>query len=250
MGDFPPPDFLPRHLAVVMDGNGRWARRQGLPRFAGHHAGVQALRNLVWSHLRLGIPCLTAFVFSRENWRRPRPEVRGLFQLLEQVLGDSELRVWHSEGVCLRFIGRRESLENSMRCAIERAERLTAANHRLRLVLAVDYGGRWDIVRACRSLARRVRDGRLDVNALSEEHLAAELSLAGLGEPDLLVRTGGERRLSNYLLWHLAYTELYFSDCLWPDFGEAELKEALAWFAGRRRRFGRTDEQLERVSGV
>ncbi len=242
------PGSLPRHLAVVMDGNGRWAARRGLPRFAGHQAGVRALRELVRHHLELGIPCLTVFVFSSENWQRPRPEVRGLFCLLEYVLSNGDLGELHREGVCLRFIGLRDSLSDSMRRKMEHAERMTAVNTRLRFLVAVNYGGRWDIVRACRSLAGQVRDGHLGVEALNEERLDSELSLAGLQEPDLLVRTGGERRLSNYLLWHLAYTELYFTDCLWPDFDGAELEQALAWFAGRRRRFGRTDGQLTGAS--
>lgn len=234
---------VPRHLAVVMDGNGRWARRRGLPRRAGHRAGVPVTRRLVESCSRYGVEVLTLFAFSSENWARPDAEVSYLMELFLRTL-DRELARLHDNGVRLHFVGEVDSFPTALQRRMRDAEQLTRANSGMHLVLAVGYGGRWDIVQGVRRLAHKVREGMLEPDGIEAADLAAELSLGELPEPDLFLRTGGEQRISNFLLWHLAYTELYFTDTLWPDFGDGELEAALRWFTNRRRRFGRTDEQL------
>ncbi|ROR32218.1 polyprenyl diphosphate synthase [Inmirania thermothiophila] len=235
---------LPRHIAIVMDGNGRWAQRRGLPRTAGHRAGVEAVRRTVEGCRRRGIAVLTLFAFSSENWRRPRAEVRVLMDLFTQTLG-SEVARLHEHGIRVRFVGERRDFGPALHRRMAEAEELTRDNRAMDLVLAVGYGGRWDIAQAARRIAAEAADGRLDPSAVDEEAVAGRLSLAGLPDPDLFIRTGGERRISNFLLWHLAYTELHFTDTLWPDFDEGDLEAALADYAGRQRRFGRTGEQAE-----
>ena len=229
-----------------MDGNGRWARQRGMPRHAGHRAGVKSVRASVEHAAELGIGQLTLFAFSSENWRRPAEEVGVLMNLFKEVL-QREVAELHKNNVQLRFIGERERLGRRLRNAIEAAEAHTADNTGLRLVVAVGYGGRWDIVNAARQVAERVRDGELDAEAIDERSLAEGLQLAGMTDPDLLIRTGGEKRISNFLLWNLAYSEIYFSDVLWPDFREIDLARAVEYFTGRQRRFGHTSEQLETV---
>ncbi len=226
-----------------MDGNGRWARSRGLPRAAGHRAGIAPVRMAIEQCARRGIEALTLFAFSSENWRRPAEEVSTLIDLFLDAL-DREVAELHEKGVRLQFIGERTALTPKLRERMRGAEILTAANAGLRLQVAVSYGGRWDIRQAVQQLATACLAGELDVKDIDERRVAAALQLGDLPDPDLFIRTGGERRISNFLLWNLAYTELYFTDCLWPAFGVAEIEAALAHFASRERRFGRTSAQL------
>ncbi|PKL95224.1 MAG: di-trans,poly-cis-decaprenylcistransferase [Gammaproteobacteria bacterium HGW-Gammaproteobacteria-8] len=228
---------IPLHLAIVMDGNGRWAMRRGKHRTYGHQAGTEAARKIVRAVAERGIRHLTVYAFSSENWNRPGHEVRRLMSLFRRAL-DRETDRLHENGVRLNFIGHRGAFSRSIQAGMLRAEQLTCHNDRLILNIAASYGGRDDIVAASRALALRVSRGELDPEAIDQDSFAAATALAGQPDPDLFIRTGGERRLSNYLLWNLAYTELYFCDTLWPDFGEADLDKALADFAGRERRFG------------
>ena len=234
---------IPRHIAVIMDGNGRWAYRQHLPRVAGHRRGAEVVREMVQSCVDLGIPFLTLFAFSTENWRRPALEVRLLMNLFRLLLR-REVRKLQENGVRLRIIGDRGVLDRDIRQLIEEAETLTRANSRLQLNLAVNYGGRWDITQAARAAMAAVQAGEFAPEDLSEAHIARHLALADIPEPDLLIRTGGEERISNFLIWQLAYTEFYFTDTLWPDVDRAVLEHALHSFAHRQRRFGRTGDQV------
>jgi len=220
-----------------MDGNGRWALRQGKPRSAGHEAGSDALKRTIETALEHGIPALTVYAFSSENWSRPRSEVRQLLDLFLRAL-NREVRELDRHGVQLSFIGDRSAFSRTLREGMHQAERRTAGNTTLYLNVAVNYGGQSDIVAAARELATRVADGKLDPRDIDRERFGSMLSLARLPAPDLFIRTGGERRLSNFLLWQLAYTELYFTDVLWPDFGATHFEAALADFARRERRFG------------
>jgi undecaprenyl diphosphate synthase len=229
---------VPHHLAVIMDGNGRWAQRRLLPRTAGHRAGVKSTRLLVENAARRGIGIVTVFAFSSENWNRPADEVGVLMDLFLRSLRQEAAEL-HENGIRLRFIGDRAAFQPSLREEMARAEALTAANDRLEFIVAVGYGGRWDIVQAARALVAEAGRGALRAEDVTEQRFAGQLSLAGLPEPDLLIRTGGEQRISNFLMWHFAYTELYFCETLWPDFDEAALEHALAWYASRQRRFGR-----------
>jgi undecaprenyl diphosphate synthase len=234
---------LPRHVAVIMDGNGRWAHRQCLPRVAGHRRGAEVVREMVQSCVDLGIPYLTLFAFSTENWRRPALEVRLLMNLFRLLLR-REVRKLHENGVRLCIIGDRSALERDIRQLVEEAEALTCNNKRLQLNLAVNYGGRWDIAQAACAAIAAMQAGEFALEDFSEAHIARYLSLADIAEPDLLIRTGGEERISNFLLWQLAYTEFYFCDTLWPDFDRTALEHALHSFAHRQRRFGRTGDQV------
>ena len=232
-----PETLLPRHIAIIMDGNGRWAAARGLPRPAGHKAGLTPVRVCIEECSRRGVEALTLFAFSSENWRRPAEEVGSLMGLFVEAL-DREIDELHEKSVRVRFIGERRNLAVRLQARIAAAEARTAANTGLKLQVAMSYGGRWDIVQAARKIARDCASGLMLPEGLSEEGFAARLSLAGLPEADLLIRTGGEQRISNFLLWDLAYAELYFSARLWPDFTVSDLEEALAYFAGRERRFG------------
>ena len=234
----------PAHIAIIMDGNGRWAKSRGMIRHAGHKAGFDTARTVIEHCTALGVEALTLFTFSSENWQRPESEVSRLMELFMGALG-KEARELHENGVRLRFIGDRSAFSDKLRSGMAEAEALTSGNSRMLLNIAMGYGGRWDIVSAARRLAGDVAAGRLKPEQVDEPRLAAALSLAGAPDPDLFIRTGGERRISNFLLWNLAYTELYFSDVLWPDFGTAALDEAIAWFHSRQRRFGKTGEQVE-----
>lgn len=242
---------VPAHLAVVMDGNGRWARSRGLPRYAGHRAGVRAARDLTDACIVRGIPNLTLFAFSSENWSRPEGEVGLLMDLFVEAL-ERELDGMAGRGVRIRFIGDRSRLGERVAGMAAQAEERTATNTQLTAHVALAYGGRWDILNAARAMAAEhaaeLAAGR-DPGSLSEADLARHLSLADAPAPDLLIRTGGEHRISNFLIWDLAYAELYFSDALWPDFDDEALDQALAWFAGRERRFGRTSDQLAPQGG-
>ncbi|MBV8145825.1 MAG: di-trans,poly-cis-decaprenylcistransferase [Gammaproteobacteria bacterium] len=231
-------DLLPRHIAITMDGNGRWAAARGLPRSAGHKAGLAPVRMCIEVCSQRGVEALTLFAFSSENWRRPADEVGSLMGLFIEAL-DREIDELHQKSVRMRFIGERRTLSVRLQARIAAAEARTAANGGLKLQVAMSYGGRWDIVQAAQKVARDCASGRLRAEDVNEEAFAAHLSLAGLPEADLLIRTGGEQRISNFLLWDLAYAELHFSPRLWPDFTLADLEDALAYFAGRERRFGR-----------
>lgn len=241
------PADLPRHVAVIMDGNGRWARSRGLPRIAGHRRGADAVRALVQSCGERGIPYLTLFAFSSENWRRPATEVKLLLELFLKAL-DNEVQKLHENGVRFRVIGEIDRFGEKIAARIRAAEQLTRDNQRLTLTIAANYGGRWDIAQATRQLAIAATEGRIDPASITPELLEPYLSMAGLPEPDLFIRTGGEQRISNFLLWQLAYTELYFTPTLWPDFDRAQFELALTSFTGRQRRFGRTGEQVEAES--
>ena len=238
----------PAHVAIIMDGNGRWARQRMMPRQAGHRAGVRAARAIVEACARRGIGHLTLFAFSSENWRRPKREVGALMRLFLEAL-DREVSELDANGVRLRFIGERSGLSAELQGRMAAAEKRTRGNSRLVLVIALAYGGRWDISQAARRLAREAAEGTLDPESIDDALIAERLELAGLPDPDLLIRTGGEHRISNFLLWNLAYSECWFTDCLWPDFGEAELEAALARFQAVERRFGLTSEQLQDAAG-
>jgi undecaprenyl diphosphate synthase len=227
-----------------MDGNGRWAAARGLPRPAGHSMGVRAVRQIVENCARLGVQVLTLFAFSSENWKRPKEEVSMLMGRFLEAL-DKEVAELHGNGIRLRFIGDPQQLSGPLRERMDRAAELTAANTGMTLVVAIAYGGRWDIAAAARALAKRCEAGQMRAEDIDEAAIAAHLALAQLPDPDLLIRTGGEQRISNFLLWNLAYTELYFCDTLWPDFGARELSAAIEYFSGRQRRFGLTPGQVE-----
>lgn len=234
---------LPRHVAIVMDGSGRWARRRRLPRFAGHRAGVDAARGIVRACGEKEIEVLTLFAFSSENWGRPPEEVEMLMGLLTAAL-EQEARNLHEHNVRLEIVGERRMLNDILRKRIGQTEELTRENTGLRLNIAMNYGGRWDVTQACRAIAGRVRAGELDPGSITPELIDKFLSLSESPAPDLLIRTGGEMRISNFLIWHIAYTELYFTDILWPDFDHASLDAALDAYSKRQRRFGRTSEQV------
>jgi undecaprenyl diphosphate synthase len=236
--EIPPVGDVPTHLAVIMDGNGRWARRRYLPRIAGHRRGVEAVRTVIRTCMERGVSYLTLFAFSSENWRRPADEVSFLMQLFMRAL-KSEVRRLHDNGVRFRVVGDLSRFDPAIIKLIHDAEALTAENQRLTLTVAANYGGRWDIATALNRLVLR-HPGRSDFR---EEEISAELAMSYAPEPDLF-RTGGEQRISNFLLWQLAYTELYFTDTLWPDFDEFALDEAIESYRSRERRFGRTSEQV------
>ena len=228
----PPVKNSPQHIAIVMDGNGRWAQKRHLPRLAGHKRGVDALKTVIQACIGRGIPILTVFAFSSENWSRPTGEVSGLLELLNVALRH-ELASLHERGIRVRFLGSRHGLEPDLCAVLENAEQATQANQEMILNVCFNYGGRWDIVDAAARLAAAG-------TPISEVSMNAALSLAPCPDPDLLIRTGDEHRLSNFLLWQCAYSELYFSPVLWPDFDAAELDLALEAYASRERRFGRT----------
>ena len=229
----PQPAAVPRHVAVVMDGNGRWAKQRFMPRFFGHKQGVDALVRAVNLFADRGVEYLTVFAFSSENWKRPADEVSGLMGLVLVAVSKYLARM-AGDGVRIRIIGDRSAVSDKLRQAWEHAEQLTRDNRRITLAVAFNYGGRWDVVQACRqALAQGLSAGALD-----EQWLSSHMALSFAPDPDLFIRTGGEMRMSNFLLWQAAYAELVFTDCLWPDFGEREIDEALAAFARRDRRFG------------
>ena len=236
----------PAHVAIIMDGNGRWASRNGKPRHAGHRAGVKSARAVVEACAASDVKVLTLFAFSSENWKRPPSEVDALMRLFVEVL-QREVDTLHENGIQLRFIGARESLSTILRKRMADAEARTATNSRMTLVLAVAYGGQWDMVQAVRRISQKVRSGDLDPADIDESVIERHRALAGLPSPDLLIRTGGEQRVSNFLLWDLAYTELCFTDVLWPDFGADQIAQALDFFSQRQRRFGLTRDPLEAI---
>jgi len=235
---------LPKHLAIIMDGNGRWAKRKGLPRIAGHRAGVKALQKIVNFSATEGIEVLTVYAFSSENWKRPRKEVTMLMELFNTSL-QQRFKELRDNNVKLRFVGDLSSFPEKLRQSMTDTQNITTNNTGLELVIAVNYGGRWDIANAFKAINKKINNEGLKLEDISEDLIGEFMCLADLPEPELFIRTGGEMRISNFLLWQLAYTELYFDDCLWPDFDTVNLEKALRWYAGRERRFGRTSEQIE-----
>jgi len=242
------PARIPSHVAIIMDGNGRWAQEQGLPRFAGHKAGVETVRSVVEQCVKLKIEVLTLFAFSSENWRRPAKEVSLLMELFMLAL-NREVKRLERNNVRLRIIGDYEGFPPKLQAKIVEAQESTAGCTGLTLQIAANYGGRWDLTQAARKVAHQVADGQLEPDAITEDLLSGNLSTAGLPDPDLFIRTGGERRLSNFLLWQSAYAELYLTKVLWPDFSPQVFDHALSDYASRQRRFGRTTEQVKQGSG-
>lgn len=238
-----PSTSMPKHIAIIMDGNGRWAKKRGLPRAAGHQAGFRTTRDIVEACARRGISALTLFAFSSENWARPEQEVGLLMDLFLRGL-KSEVSKLHDNNVCINFIGERSAFSTKLQNEMSSAESRTLDNTGLHLSVAVNYGGRWDIVNAAKGLAEQVKQGTLEPDDITIEKFSSAVTLSNVVEPDLFIRTGGEKRISNYLLWHLAYTELYFTDVLYPDFNDAELEQAMEFYAGRQRRFGKTGDQV------
>ena len=236
---------LPRHIAIIMDGNGRWAQKRLLPRHVGHQAGVETVRRVVKLCAKQGIEVLTLFAFSSENWRRPSQEVSLLMELFMSAL-QREVDRLHKNNVRLRVIGECSAFPQRLQQLIAQAQAKTASNTGLTLAIAANYGGHWDIVQSAKKLAQQVEQGLLKSEEIDEQKLASQLCLAEFPEPDLFIRTGGEQRISNFLLWQLAYSELYFTETLWPDFDEVSFQQALDSFATRQRRFGKTGEQVEK----
>lgn len=240
----PPGRSMPRHIAIIMDGNNRWAKARRLPGLAGHKAGVDSVRAVIECCAEQGVEAVTLFAFSSENWKRPALEVKGLMQLFMRALS-YEVRKLHRHNIRLRVIGDLTRFGTDLQARIREAEALTAGNTGLALNIAANYGGRWDIAQAARQLAERCLAGDLKPEDITEDVLNTHTSLADLPPPDLCIRTGGEQRISNFLIWQMAYTEFYFTDCFWPEFGKAEMLAAIQSFLTRERRFGRTSEQLE-----
>lgn len=236
-------DSRPRHVAIIMDGNNRWAKERRLGGVAGHKAGVDAVRAVVETCAREGVEVLTLFAFSSENWRRPKDEVSALMKLFLFAL-EREVRKLHRNDICLRIIGDRSAFNSKLREHMDAAEELTRNNARMTLVIAANYGGHWDIAQATRKLAQQVHAGHLAPSDITDDLIQQNLSIGDLPMPDLMIRTAGEQRISNFVLWHLAYTELYFSPVYWPDFHKEEMLKALQAYAGRQRRFGQTDDQV------
>jgi len=235
---------LPRHIAIVMDGNGRWAKKRFMPRAAGHKAGVDTLKKTVATASKAGVECLTVFAFSSENWNRPKQEVSILMDLFVSSI-KKHLTDLQKAGVCLRFIGDRSVFSEKLTASLIQAEQSTKDNTRLILNIALNYGGRWDIASAAKKMLQDVQSSAVSVDDIDEELFSGYMSLSDRPAVDLFIRTGGEHRISNFLLWQCAYSELYFTDVLWPDFNSDELIRAVDWFGSRQRRFGKTGEQVE-----
>lgn len=240
---------LPRHVAIIMDGNGRWAKKRHLPRIAGHKEGLNTVRRVVRACAEAGVEVLTLFAWSSENWRRPPDEVDGILSLFLLAL-KNEVKKLHENNVQLRVIGDRTRFGNQIENSIRAAEQKTANNTGLKVIIAADYGGRWDILQATKAVAQKVKEGTLAINAITENVLANFLCLSDLPEPDLFIRTSGEQRISNFMIWQLAYTEFYFSEAFWPDFNDETLAAAFTFYASRQRRFGYTGEQIEQLSNA
>ncbi len=234
---------IPKHIAVIMDGNGRWARKRFLPRVAGHKRGVETVRDLVKLSISLKVEYLTLFAFSSENWRRPTEEVSYLMGLFMHALKREVVKL-HKNNIKLIMIGDRSRFDVELVTEIEASEKLTANNTGLILTIAANYGGRWDMTQAFQKLAAKVSSGELKAEEITEQLINQQLSISDLPEPDLFIRTGGEQRVSNFMLWQLAYTEMYFTQTLWPDFDESSIEDAIKSFKNRQRRFGHTSEQV------
>ena len=233
----------PKHIIIIMDGNGRWAEQNGLLRSAGHKFGVKVLRNLIEHAVKLELTTITVYAFSRENWQRPKKEIELLLDLFISSL-ESEVKDLHENNIKLNFIGETDKFSEKLKKSMSESESLTSNNSKLTLNVALNYSGRWDIYNALLSIIDDMVSKKITKNEINEKLINAKLSLADYDEPDLLIRTGGEKRLSNYLLWQIAYTEMYFTDILWPDFNADQFDLALDWYAKRQRRFGRTSEQI------
>ena len=234
---------LPRHVAVIMDGNGRWARRRGRDRVYGHHRGVVAVRKVIEAAAETGIEYLTLYAFSTENWNRPGEEVSALMDLMVESLNNETDKLLENN-IALKVIGDLERLSPAMRIKLQETVRLTSGGSRMTLIVALSYSSRWEIAEACRKIAAAVQDKLLDISGITEDTFAENLATAGFPEPELMIRTSGEKRISNFLLWQLAYSELYFTEKLWPDFGKEDFYKAVADFQKRERRFGKTSEQI------
>lgn len=240
---------IPQHVAIIMDGNGRWAQKKGLPRIAGHKAGVETVRSVIQTCVEKGIKVVTLFAFSSENWRRPEKEVSLLMSLFLFAL-QREVKKLNKNDVQLRIVGDISAFDNKIQEQIKKSEELTKNNKTLILNVAANYGGQWDITQAVKTLAEKVELGALKAEDITSTLISQNLSMHHLPEPDLFIRTGGEQRISNFLIWQLAYSELYFTDTLWPDFGSQAFELALNSFAGRQRRFGHTGEQIEKMKNA
>lgn len=239
-----PPEALPKHIAIIMDGNGRWAKAQGKPRVFGHKNGVSAVRKTISTAAKLGVQAITLFAFSSENWRRPEKEVGLLMELFIAALS-TEVTKLHRNNLRLCVVGDLSRFSQRLQKKIAQAEEMTASNTGMVVNVAANYGGRWDITQAARQLAVQVESGQLKAQDITEERIASQLMMSDLPDVDLLIRTSGERRISNFLLWQVAYAEMYFTPTYWPDFNEDSLVEAVSWFVDRERRFGCTGEQIK-----
>lgn len=237
-------DSIPQHIAIVMDGNGRWANKRLLPRAAGHREGVKAVKNIIEASANAGIKILTLFAFSSENWSRPKSEVNALMDLFVSSL-DKEVANLDKNGIRIQFIGDRAKFSQKLQQKIKQAEHTTSKNENFTLNIAANYGGRWDIVQACKSVYEAVESQSIDIDSIDEEFFAHHLSTGNVPDPDLLIRTAGELRVSNFLIWQMAYTEFYVTDLCWPDFDEKQLHIALEDYSQRKRKFGRTQEQID-----
>ena len=235
---------IPHHVAIVMDGNGRWAKKRFLPRTAGHREGVKAVQNTIEACAKAGVKVLTLFAFSSENWNRPKAEVVSLMDLFVSSL-EKEVGKLKENGVQLKFIGDRSGFSQKLQDKIEEAEQLTGNNDKFLLNIAANYGGRWDVVQACKNICQNVQDKKIKIEEINEQAFAAYLSTGTTPDPDLFIRTAGEQRISNFLIWQMAYTEFYYTDVFWPEFNEQQLHLALEQFSQRKRRFGLTQEQVE-----
>lgn len=240
---------IPKHVAIIMDGNGRWAQKKGSPRVAGHKAGVETVRSVIQTCVEKGIEVVTLFAFSSENWRRPKKEVSLLMTLFLAAL-QREVKKLHKNDVKLKIVGDISAFDNKIQTQIIKSEELTKDNKTLVLNIAANYGGQWDITQAVKFLAEKVEAGSLKSEDITSDLINQNLSMSDLPEPDLFIRTGGEQRISNFLIWQLAYSELYFTDTLWPDFDRQAFEVALDSFAGRQRRFGHTGEQIEKMKNA
>ena len=236
-------ELVPRHVAIIMDGNGRWAKQRKLPRTAGHKQGVKATQEIIKASGKAGVKYLTLFAFSSENWQRPKTEVSALMDLFMQSL-QNEVKDLAENGVRLKFLGEKDAFSKKLYQQIQQAEELTSSNDKLFLNIAANYGGKWDILHAMKIIIQEVQNGVLQLEEINEQELEKKLATDNMPSPDLFIRTGGEQRISNFLLWQLAYTELYFCDILWPDFNLHELEKAFENYRVRQRRFGRTQEQV------
>ncbi|EAR63045.1 polyprenyl diphosphate synthase [Neptuniibacter caesariensis] len=240
---------IPRHIAIIMDGNNRWAKERRLPGLAGHKAGVDCVRSVIEGCMEMGVEALTLFAFSSENWKRPPLEVKGLMELFKLAL-DREAKKLVKNNIRLRVVGDKTAFSSSLQAKIEKVEGMTQDCDGLHLNIAANYGGRWDIVSAAQRLAELCQSGSIQPADINETLFAQNISLADIPEPDLCIRTGGEQRISNFLIWQFAYTELFFSDAYWPDFDKEHLKKAVVDYSGRQRRFGKTSEQVEAESNA
>lgn len=240
----PATDTIPKHIAIVMDGNGRWAKKRFLPRAMGHREGLKATRKIIEATANAGVKVLTLFAFSSENWSRPEDEITALMDLFVNAL-EKEVPQLHEKGVRIFFIGDRSQFNPELQEKINEAERITSNNEAFMLNIAANYGGRWDVVQAAKILYKKAIDKEIDIESIDESEFSKCMSTSLHVDPDLFIRTAGEQRISNFLMWQLAYTELYFSDVFWPDFNEKQLQLALQDYAQRKRKFGRTQEQID-----